>query len=30
VIVSPHVDFNVDWDQTMVFMMLPAGWNQVT
>ncbi|MFO0690856.1 MAG: amidohydrolase family protein [Myxococcota bacterium] len=29
-IVSPRtVDFNVDWDQTMVFMMLPKGWNQV-
>ncbi len=29
-IVSPRtIDFNVDWDQTMVFMMLPAGWNQV-
>lgn len=29
-IVSPRtIDFNVDWDQTMVFMMLPNGWNQV-
>lgn len=29
-IVSPRtIDFNVDWDQTMVFMMLPKGWNQV-
>lgn len=29
-IVSPRtIDFNVDWDQTMVFMMLPRGWNQV-
>jgi N-acyl-D-aspartate/D-glutamate deacylase len=29
-IVSPRtIDFNVDWDQTMVFMMLPTGWNQV-
>jgi len=29
-IASPRtIDFNVDWDQTMVFMMLPKGWNQV-
>lgn len=29
-IVSPRtIDFNVDWEQTMVFMMLPKGWNQV-
>jgi N-acyl-D-aspartate/D-glutamate deacylase len=29
-IASPRtVDFNVNWDQTMVFMMLPEGWNQI-
>ncbi|MDE0238036.1 MAG: amidohydrolase family protein, partial [bacterium] len=27
---SPRtVDLNVSWDQTMVFMMLPKGWNQI-
>lgn len=29
-IASPRtVDFNVSWEQTMVFMMLPKGWNQI-
>lgn len=29
-VLSPRtVDFNVNWDQTMVFMNLPKGWNQV-
>ncbi len=29
-IASPRtVDFNVNWEQTMVFMMLPEGWNRV-
>lgn len=29
-IASPRtVDFNVNWQQTMVFMMLPEGWNKV-
>ncbi len=29
-VASPRtVDFNVNWEQTMVFMMLPEGWNQV-
>jgi len=29
-IASPRtVDFNVNWEQTMVFMMLPKGWNQI-
>jgi len=29
-IASPRtIDFNVNWEQTMVFMMLPSGWNQV-
>jgi len=29
-IASPRtVDFNVNWEQTMVFMMLPEGWNKI-
>lgn len=29
-IASPRtVDFNINWEQTMVFMMLPEGWNQI-
>ncbi len=29
-IASPRtIDFNVNWEQTMVFMMLPQGWNQI-
>ena len=29
-VASPRtVDFNVSWDQTMVFMMLPEGWNKI-
>jgi N-acyl-D-amino-acid deacylase len=29
-VASPRtVDFNVNWDQTMLFMMLPEGWNRV-
>ncbi len=29
-IASPRtVDFNVNWEQTMVFMMLPEGWNRI-
>jgi N-acyl-D-aspartate/D-glutamate deacylase len=29
-VASPRtVDFNVNWEQTMLFMMLPEGWNRV-
>ena len=29
-IASPRtVDFNINWEQTMVFMMLPEGWNKI-
>ncbi|WP_419918732.1 N-acyl-D-amino-acid deacylase family protein [Candidatus Poriferisocius sp.] len=29
-IASPRtLDLNVSWEQTMVFMMLPKGWNQI-
>lgn len=29
-IASPRsVDFNVNWESTMVFMMLPKGWNKI-